>query len=54
MIFALNDERKNLADACKAIIYLPENAYLAAKWKLNNFHLSHIEIKRSIEKKIQY
>ena len=38
-IFALNEERKKLENACKISIYVRDNVYVPTKWKSHNFKL---------------
>lgn len=47
-LFALNQQRKNLAEACKVTIHLCEYAYLKTKHANKNLYIDHhlIEIKR--------
>lgn len=45
-LFALNEERKKLANACQVSIGVCENAYLLSKWKANVTQFSHVKITR--------
>lgn len=42
----LNEERKQLEDACPVSICVLENVYLPTKWKIGNLHLSLVKIIR--------
>ena len=50
-LFALNQQRKNLAEACKLTIHLHEYAYLKTKTAKKNLYINHhlIEIKRLVQ-----
>lgn len=43
----MNIERSKLQDACKTIVFLPDQAYFQLKWKVNHLNHSRIDIKRS-------
>lgn len=45
-LFALNRQREQLNGARKICLYVNEKIYLATKWKLNNLHLSLVQIAR--------
>lgn len=48
IIYALNECRSKLMNACKLIIYLPDQAYVQIKCQSNDcLNQNHIEIKRS-------
>ena len=38
-LFALNEERKMLENACQVSIYVPDDVYVPTKWKSHNFNL---------------
>lgn len=46
-LFALNQERKKLPNACKISICVPENIYLHEKWKPINLELDLVKIVRT-------
>lgn len=45
-LYALNEERKKLDDACPISICVLENVYLPTKWKIGNLHMSLVKIIR--------
>lgn len=45
-LYALNEERKKLEDACPISICVLENVYLPTKWKIGNLHLNLVRIIR--------
>lgn len=47
-VFALNNERKRLKDACKVTIYVDERVYLAIKSISTRTTFELIEIKRKL------
>lgn len=46
-LFALNEERKTLARACKVTIYVDEKCFLSTKWATSNIDLSLVTLKRN-------
>lgn len=44
-----NEEREKLFGACKVVVYVPDNTFLATKWRINNgcTNLNMVEIKRT-------
>lgn len=45
-LVALNKERDKLVGACKVMIYVMENVYLATKWAIKQTDFRMIEMKR--------
>lgn len=46
-LITYNQERKQLANACKITIYVHDRFYIPTKLRYNNLNLSHIQIMRS-------